>query len=211
MLRYFVLLACTLEGAIAISNSSCKTTPLDSSWPSQSEWASLNNSISGTLIRTAPIASSCWAGNPFDSSVSCESVTNNWINGTWHSMQPESIDYPIWANNSCLPDGASGYEEKKGCSIGAFPQYIVNATREEHVAVAMQWAAHRNIRIVVKGTGHDLNGRSSGAFSLSIWTRNFRRLSRSMSWRPENPTNSSGSSSSSAAQSEDVFIVGSGY
>jgi FAD/FMN-containing dehydrogenase len=39
------------------------------------------------------------------------------------------------------------------------PRYIVNATRLEHISEAMKWASQRNIRIVVKGTGHDLNGR----------------------------------------------------
>jgi FAD/FMN-containing dehydrogenase len=39
------------------------------------------------------------------------------------------------------------------------PQYIVNATTEEQIATALNWAATRNIRVVVKGTGHDLNGR----------------------------------------------------
>jgi FAD/FMN-containing dehydrogenase len=45
--------------------------------------------------------------------------------------------------------------------------------------------------------------RSSGAFSLSIWTRNFRNLARDRNWRlPNNGT--------SNATTEDVFIVGSG-
>lgn len=30
----------------------------------------------------------------------------------------------------------------------------------------MRWAADRNLRIVVKGTGHDLNGRSVPLFGL---------------------------------------------
>ncbi|KAI4614833.1 hypothetical protein J4E80_006337 [Alternaria sp. BMP 0032] len=62
----------------------------------------------------------------------------------------------------------------------------------------MKWAVERNVRIVVKGTGHDLNGR--GAFSLSIWTRNFRHLTRDTAWRIAN----------GSSPPEDVFIVGSG-
>ena len=145
--------------AAANAASHCKSTPLDPSWPSLAEWASLNATIDGTLIRTVPAASSCYGGNPFDSTASCDVVEDKWTNGTWHSMQPESIDYPIYANASCLPEGAPGYSPDRGCTIGGLPQYIVNATREEHVAVAMQWADKKNIRIVVKGTGHDLNGR----------------------------------------------------
>lgn len=74
-------------------------------------------------------------------------------------MQPESVDYPIWANNSCLPDEASGYSANSSCTIGGMAQNIVNATTEEHIATALKWASERSIRITVKGTGHDLNAR----------------------------------------------------
>ena len=123
------------------------------------EWAALNRSIEGVLIKTAPIASSCYPGNPFNSPERCAIVQDQWSNAAHHATWPESIDYPIWTNNSCIPKGSNGYSEGKGCSIGGLPQYTVNATAVEHVSKAMKWASERNIRIVVKGTGHDLNGR----------------------------------------------------
>lgn len=39
------------------------------------------------------------------------------------------------------------------------PRYIVKAEDVESVAVALKWAADREIRVVIKGTGHDLCGR----------------------------------------------------
>jgi len=51
------------------------------------------------------------------------------------------------------------------------PQYIVNATEEVDVAAAMKWAVERNVRIVVKGTGHDLNGRYVFSVSDVLRTR----------------------------------------
>ena len=145
--------------APALASVTCKVTPLDSTWPSNSDWAFLNASIDGRLVHTVPVASSCWPNNPFGSSVSCGNVQSNWTNGMWLSKFPESIDYPIYANNSCLPPNAPGYVEGRGCTTGGLPEYIVNATTEEQIATAMHWASKRNIRIVVKGTGHDLNGR----------------------------------------------------
>ncbi|KAJ4358859.1 hypothetical protein N0V95_002712 [Ascochyta clinopodiicola] len=65
----------------------------------------------------------------------------------------------------------------------------------------MKWASDKKIRVVVKGTGHDLNGRSSGAYALSIWTRNFRNIERNTAWTPLNSTN---------LTTEDVLIVGGG-
>ncbi|KAG9186768.1 hypothetical protein G6011_09876 [Alternaria panax] len=125
-------------------------------------------------------------------------VNDNWSNGTWHSQQPEPIDYQLYANKFCLPNEVGSWTEKQGCKIGALPQYIVNTTEEADVAVAMKWATNRNIRIIVKGTGQDLNGRSSGASSLSIWTHNFRNLTRNTAWRAANVS----------SPAEDVFIVG---
>ncbi|KAJ9655218.1 hypothetical protein H2201_008846 [Coniosporium apollinis] len=62
----------------------------------------------------------------------------------------------------------------------------------------MKWASQRHIRIAVKGTGHDLNGRSSGAYSISIWTRNFNTIEHNASWSLLN------------GEKENVLVVGSG-
>lgn len=141
------------------ASASCKSSPNDSSWPSANEWRALNQSIQGTLIKTTPAASSCYPGNPFGSKENCTDVKSHWNYASYHSTWPESIDYPMYANNSCLPQGATGYTKDRGCEIGGLPQYIVNATTERQIATALKWASHKNIRVVVKGTGHDLNGR----------------------------------------------------
>ncbi|KAI1450607.1 hypothetical protein F5Y02DRAFT_413329 [Annulohypoxylon stygium] len=165
-----------------ISNT-CKVTPDDAAWPSDSDWTNLNTSIAGALIKTRPAASSCYDGNPFGSSLSCAYVEDNWGYSAFHSSLPESVDYPLFTNNSCLPPTADGYLQAKGCEIGGLPQFVVNATTEGQIATALKWAAERNIRVVVKGTGHELSGRSTGAFSLSIWTRHLLNLAYDPEWR----------------------------
>lgn len=137
----------------------CKVTPDDTTWTSASDWEDLNSSLGGALITTAPAASSCYDGNPFNSSDSCDDVSYGWGYSSYHSGLPESIDYPIWANNSCLPPNATGYEASVGCHVGGYPTYVVNATSADQIGTALKWASERNIRVVVKGTGHDLNGR----------------------------------------------------
>ncbi|POS73269.1 hypothetical protein DHEL01_v208343 [Diaporthe helianthi] len=197
-----LLLASPLAASAAVlPGPKCKSTPSDASWPSTAEWTSLNASIDGRLLRTVPAASSCWPGNPFGSTIDCQNVRDGWRNGTWHSMQPESVDYPVWANNSCVPDEASGYSADRGCTIGGLAQYIVNATTEEHIATALKWASEHNIRVTVKGTGHDLNARSTGAFSLAIWTHQFRSIVRDQAWS---------AAIGNSTDTEDVFVVGSG-
>ncbi|KAJ5532718.1 FAD binding domain protein [Penicillium frequentans] len=177
-----LLLCSTLLSTAAFASSKCKSTPNDLTWPSNEEWKSLNQSIRGALIKTAPAPSSCYEGNPFNSSTNCFDATKYWTYAAYHSAWPESVDYSIFTNNSCLPRGADGYTKGRGCSIGALPQYIVNATNEQQIATALRWATERNIRVVVKGTGHDLSGRSTGAYSLSIWTHNFKHIEHQPEW-----------------------------
>jgi FAD/FMN-containing dehydrogenase len=102
-----------------------------------------------------------------------------------------SIDYPIWTNNSCNPiypngtsitgDTAAG---AKGCSLGSYPVYVVNATLPSQIRTALLWAKERNIRIVVKNTGHSYSGRSTGYGSLSIWTRHVRGIEYMSAFQP---------------------------
>lgn len=159
MLRNILFFSLILPALGQQTFSACRATVDDPSWPSETEWSSLNASIKGALIKTVPAASSCYPGNPFGSSQSCDEVQHGWGSAAYHASLPESIDYPIYANNSCLPPDVTGYVAGNGCEIGGMPRYVVNATDERQIATAMAWAAARNIRIVVKGTGHDMNGR----------------------------------------------------
>ena len=149
----------------------CKPSPYDTTWPSPEEWFALNKSIEGILLRTTPVASSCYPGNPFNSPYNCSSVKKHWSFAAYHSTWPESTDYSIYNNNSCVPPGEDGYSKDKGCSIGGLPQYIVNATTEDQVSTAMAWAYRKGIRMVIKSTGHDLGGRYVPLIHMSSPTK----------------------------------------
>lgn len=58
--------------------------------------------------------------------------------------------------------------------MGKQPVYAVNATSENEIAAAVNFARRNNIRVVIKETGHDILGRSEGGSSLLIWTRYLR-------------------------------------
>ncbi|KAF5624396.1 isoamyl alcohol oxidase [Fusarium sp. NRRL 52700] len=176
-MRFFVLLLCSTARVFSTEARRCKLSPFDAAWPVDTEWAALNNSIGGIFI-----ASSCYKKNPFDAPLNCNAVEANWTQSTFHANLPESISSPLYANNSCLPPGAPGYNKTVGCHLGGYPSYVVNAMSDEQIAFATKWASERNIRIVVKGTGHDLSGRSSGAYSLSIWNRHMQRVEFDANW-----------------------------
>lgn len=74
---------------------------------------------------------------------------------------------------------------EKGCSVGAYPAYVVNATTSYRVAKALIWAGKKNIRVVVKATGHSYTGRSIGHGSLSIWTHNLRGMDYIEDYEPK--------------------------
>ncbi|KAF2008819.1 FAD-dependent monooxygenase [Aaosphaeria arxii CBS 175.79] len=180
-------------------DSACKNNPLDRKWPILDNWSALNESVNGALIKANPVAATCFANSSFTSTTNCDTVQKRWFESAFQAEQPESIGYPYWANNSCVPPNDYAYRKGQQCELGGLPSYILNATTAEQIAVAAKWASSRDIRIVVKGTGHDLNGRSSGANSLSIWTKHIQNIDFNSSW--PHPI---------ANKTENVMIVGSG-
>lgn len=62
------------------------------------------------------------------------------------------------------------------CRLGAYPIYAVNASTVRHMQHAVRFARAKNIRLVVKNTGHDFLGRSAGAHALSIWTHHLKDI-----------------------------------
>lgn len=52
----------------------------------------------------------------------------------------------------------------------------VNTTNIAQIQLAVNFARNTNLRLVIKNTGHDFNGRSAGAGSLAIWTHSFKDL-----------------------------------
>jgi hypothetical protein len=135
---------------------------------------SLNESLAGHLIQGNPPASVCYPSEPNYDISACETVRESWFSSSFHAADPISIGWPWWANNSCppiFPNGTSvtGDEQAgdKGCSIGSYPAYAVNATEVEHVKATVDFARNNNLRLNIKSTGHSFQGRSTGYGSIS--------------------------------------------
>jgi FAD/FMN-containing dehydrogenase len=93
------------------------------------------------------------------------------------NFQIESpIGYPQpFDEIACAPVNATAGEVPQGeCTLGDAPVFTVNATSVEHIAAGIAFAEKHNIRIVLRDTGHDFLGRSSGFGSLQIWIRHLR-------------------------------------
>jgi hypothetical protein len=79
---------------------------------------------------------------------------------------------PFFANGTCDPYHAIS----KPCALGNYVRYSVNVSCPEQIATTIKFATKHNIRLVVRNTGHDYNGRSTGAGALAIWTHHLKDL-----------------------------------
>ncbi|KAL1872947.1 hypothetical protein Daus18300_004085 [Diaporthe australafricana] len=69
-------------------------------------------------------------------------------------------------NQSCDPFTPAS----EPCELGNYASYSINVTGVEDVLAGIQFAKENNIRLVIKNTGHDFMGKSTGKGSLSLWT-----------------------------------------
>ncbi|KAF4976731.1 hypothetical protein FZEAL_6646 [Fusarium zealandicum] len=149
----------------------CRCSPDEACWPSHKEWARFNSSINGKLIETSPIAEPCYAG-PESDEEACKSATESWSSAEFQLSQPLGYAYPL--NESCPLPSLNNNETSAGCSLGKSPVYAVNVTKENDIVKTIKFAKERNVRLVIKSTGHDAVQRSTGYGSVSIWLRNYR-------------------------------------
>ncbi|RDL41343.1 Uncharacterized protein BP5553_01322 [Venustampulla echinocandica] len=152
----------------------CRCFPGDACWPTPETWSAFNATINGKLIATTPIAAPCHdtSFGPYDPTV-CASLQAAWFGPELHYESPSSIMAPYFTNNSCnpfLPKSAS-------CIVGSYVSYSVNVSEPMDIARTIRFATYFNIRIVIKNTGHDYSGKSSGAGAIAIWTHNMKDIS----------------------------------
>ncbi|KUJ11481.1 FAD-binding domain-containing protein [Mollisia scopiformis] len=167
-LAQFVALAAT---GIAWSSPDCKAVPGSPGWPTEIQWSGLNTSLSGRLIKPSPPGAVCHPTQVTFNAAECPAVQAEWLTAAWHTTNPVSSIRNNWNNDTCLPIATDP------CSGEGYPIYVVNATCAEDVKAGVDFARENNIRLIVKGTGHDYIGRSSAPNSLSIWTHHITGLS----------------------------------
>ncbi|KAJ5693172.1 hypothetical protein N7462_002595 [Penicillium macrosclerotiorum] len=181
-----------LESAIVSSATAitCKTSPHDAAWPSVEEWNALNKTIEETLLRTSPAASSCYPGNPFSSSHACSSVKSHWSYAAYHAAWPESNDYSVYNNNSCLPqEWTDILRERDAVSADCRNTLLmrrptIKLQRLWHGLLRKEFALSSSPRDMISAGGMSLDDlASTGAYSLSIWTHNFSRIQHQPAWR----------------------------
>lgn len=83
-----------------------------------------------------------------------------------------SVMSPLFANESCDPFTA----RESQCVLGTYVQYAVDVSCENDVVNTLAFVQENNIRLVIRNTGHDYNGKSTGAGALAIWTHHLKDI-----------------------------------
>ena len=78
--------------------------------------------------------------------------------------------------------GEDCFDVAKPCSLGAIPPYAVAAESDADIAAALSFAVKHNLRVAVKSTGHEYQGRSTAKDALLIWTHGLKGISTSPSF-----------------------------
>lgn len=149
--------------------SSCRPLPEDVSWPSNSEWTQLNDTLGGRLIRGRPLASPCFGSER--SERECDAILGNWTQLDPRLAHPIEVMSPYWTNNSCSP-----FLQNGTCVLGNLASYAINVSSADDVVAGLQFVRNHNVRLTIKNTGHDFLGRSTGAGALALWTHNLKDL-----------------------------------
>ncbi|KAF2683964.1 FAD-binding domain-containing protein [Lentithecium fluviatile CBS 122367] len=149
----------------------CRAIPGDDDWPSDADWAQFNETLGGVLLKPVPLAAPCYEGALYNAT-RCEQLKRTWSNIGMHSNDPTSIMSQWASGNTCVPTS----QPNSTCSQGGYPVYVVDAMNVRHIQLAVNFARNKNIRLVIKGGGHDFNGKSIGGHSLSIWVHNLKSL-----------------------------------
>ncbi|KAK8066698.1 hypothetical protein PG997_013445 [Apiospora hydei] len=125
----------------------CKAFPGESTWPTDETWVTLNVLTGGKLITPVPLGA---------------------------HLGPNIHDVAPFQGSTCLPQNA-GFAGRT-CERGGSPVYVVNVTRVADVQLAVNFARNTGVRLVVRNTGHDYVGKSTGAGALSIWTHHLKDI-----------------------------------
>ena len=132
----------------------CRCVPPDPCW-SQAPWKALNASVAGRLRKSVDELDSCLPKHGGSlTSDECAASLESTDDEFWLSAKPNGFQHTGLFNEWNISSDIS--------------EYSVLAETEADFQATVKFAADHNLRLVVKGTGHDWYGRSTAAGSLLL-------------------------------------------
>ncbi|KAI0097727.1 putative FAD-dependent isoamyl alcohol oxidase [Nemania sp. FL0031] len=171
VLRSILFRAVALSG-LALGNTMCRYIPSDPEYPGADDWSALNKTVVGRLIRTMPQASVCHTkpSAVLYNEAACADLQSIWSLAQIYELKPAEIMNGYYQNQSCDPFT----DKSKTCELGNYAAYSIKVHGAHDVIAGIKFAKEKNIRLVIKSTGHDYLGRSTGKGALSLWMWNLK-------------------------------------
>ncbi|KAH7392192.1 putative isoamyl alcohol oxidase [Phaeosphaeria sp. MPI-PUGE-AT-0046c] len=157
-------------GAASQNATKCRNIPGDANWPTLESWSALNTSVSGHLIKTVPAGHVCH--DPTYNAEACQALNSTWIFPWAHFDDPSGFMAAYQQNASCNPFTS----KDSPCLQGNYVEYAIEVHEAGDVIAGVQFAQANNIRLVIKNTGHDYYGKSTGKGALSLWMHKLKDI-----------------------------------
>jgi hypothetical protein len=167
----------------------------------------LNKTLGGTLARGVPLAEPCYSNYngtaTTPNSAQCSTVQTNYENELFIAQNFGGYDNTEWAicqansqgcnlnfSNPTAPVPAGSV-----CYQGSVPTYYIPVRNVSDVQTALSFACNSRVPLVVKNTGHDFKGRSSGPNTLALWMYPYKpAITLTKGFIPEGCSSSAGMS-----------------
>jgi len=164
-----------LSGALPKRAENCRCIYGQPCWPGDAQFSELATQLSQPLVRPVPVAAPCYSPG---AEAACAQVKENWNDGMWRTDQPgnmininfASYTFPNGTISACYINTSLGYP----CTQGSVPPIGVDARNPQDIQAAIRFADTHNLKFVVKNTGHDYLGRSTGRGAFMIWTHHLQ-------------------------------------
>jgi hypothetical protein len=103
--------------------------------------------------------------------VLCNSTNTN-SKHACRTDQPAAELWTYFTNDTCRPTT----DPADTCTLGFYGVYVILATDKSHVKAGIDFARDNNLRLIIRNTGHDFIGRSTGWGALVINTHSFQDI-----------------------------------
>ncbi|KAJ4287123.1 hypothetical protein N0V88_007745 [Collariella sp. IMI 366227] len=155
---------------------SCRKIPGDAGWPGRKEWQRLNTTVDGRLIATVPVGHVCHDGGVFGAynETACADLREGIAEAGAYTLQkmPGEVLNPYYQNLTCSPFTPISAP----CELGGRAVYSINVRSAADVQAGLRFARKHNVRLVIKSTGIDYMGKSTGQGALSLWMFNLKSI-----------------------------------
>jgi FAD/FMN-containing dehydrogenase len=154
----------------------CKAAPGTPSWPLKIVWDIFDLLLGGALSPIVPAASPCYQNSVYNNydAAKCAAVNSNWGKEAFHYSDPGSMMFPLYEGKTCMPKADPAAPGT--CTQGGYSSYSIKVQNVAQIQLAVNFARLANLRLVIKNTGHDYNGRSTGKDALSLWMHNLKDI-----------------------------------